>query len=836
MADISAKFVVDGEQNFKSALQALNAQLGAMDAELKASADAIKNMGDESEKERARQELAAKSTELYTQKLEILQKQHDSATATLGKLGTELQNAERLYGKNSAEATRAATAYNKQQVTVAKLDKAISDTNRQMAETPGKIEKMTSAAKENTEAGGAWEKQLSQIAGIMKLNFAGAVIGGVVGGIKSVTDAMRGAVDAAFSMSRSAGTMADDLLTLSSQTGIAADSLQKWAYTSRFIDTSVDTITGSMTKMQKNMTSTSEATVEAFKKLGVATTTKNGGLRDTETVFFELIDALGKVKNETERDVLAMTLFGKSAKELNPLIQAGSQAFRAMGDEARNMGVVFEDSALNALGAFDDAMQRMEATSEGLKNTIGAQLVPVFQPFVDAASKSMGEVSVLLKDGLQPGDIQQMVAKLKTTFADAFRSFGETAKQAAPVVLSALRDLVNEMAEFIRTDFPAIAQEVGAFFQSLSEIVSPLLEPVGQAIMQNLGGALSAAIAAIDWPGIALALIQGLLNGIAGMAQMLWDGMNQLAESIANAIKDFFGIHSPSTLMEEIGGFIMQGLAQGLFGGLQSVLDTVGQVFGKIWEGIKSFFGGGRTEDNQEAVSTGAAIMQGMEQGINEGKAQMEAAAKTAATDAVTAINAVFGYADGASAVMLALGQAVDLSMASGIEATGEKLLGTVRSTMQTVYDAFTESIGGTDGDKYTTIGLNIDRGIARGILENTNLIIEAAQTAAQKAFDAAKDALGIASPSKVFRDRVGLMISKGMALGIMDGVGDVTAAVGAAADASLGAGGMIAGASGRGGFTFTQNVYANHTSYAAQQREAAQQFEDAARRLEVIG
>ena len=39
----------------------------------------------------------------------------------------------------------------------------------------------------------------------------------------------------------------------------------------------------------------------------------------------KVIDALGKVTNETERDALAMQILGKSAQELNPLIEAGSQ-------------------------------------------------------------------------------------------------------------------------------------------------------------------------------------------------------------------------------------------------------------------------------------------------------------------------------------------------------------------------------------------------------------------------------------------------------------------------------------------------------------------------------
>ena len=51
----------------------------------------------------------------------------------------------------------------------------------------------------------------------------------------------------------------------------------------------------------------------------------DGTLRDSEEVYWEIIEALGKVENETERDALAMALLGKSATDLNPLIEAGSE-------------------------------------------------------------------------------------------------------------------------------------------------------------------------------------------------------------------------------------------------------------------------------------------------------------------------------------------------------------------------------------------------------------------------------------------------------------------------------------------------------------------------------
>ena len=88
---------------------------------------------------------------------------------------------------------------------------------------------------------------------------------------------------------------------------------------------------------------------------------------------------------------------------------------------------------------------------------------------------------------------------------------------------------------------------------------------------------------------------------------------------------------------------------------------------------------------------------------------------------------------------------------------------------------------------KFKVVGTNIATGIANGITDAAGKIADAARQAASDAYEAAKDFLGMASPSKLMRDQVGANFSKGMALGILDGIPDVvsaardTAAIGAA-------------------------------------------------------
>ena len=98
----------------------------------------------------------------------------------------------------------------------------------------------------------------------------------------------------------------------------------------------------------------SSSAMEKFTDLGISIYDAEGNLRSTEDVFWDAIDVLGTFESETERDMAAMDLFGKSARELNPLIEAGSETFNQLASEAQEVGYVMSGETLDAFGALDD--------------------------------------------------------------------------------------------------------------------------------------------------------------------------------------------------------------------------------------------------------------------------------------------------------------------------------------------------------------------------------------------------------------------------------------------------------------------------------------------------
>ena len=197
-----------------------------------------------------------------------------------------------------------------------------------------------------------------------------------------------------FELGQNSAKYADDVMVMSTQFGLSTDTIQEFQYMAELTDTSLETITGSLTKLTKNMQTASKGTgdtYEAFKALGVSITDSNGQLRDSEDVFNDVIDALGQMDNQTQADAYAMQIFGRSAMELNPLIEAGSDSIAQYAEEAHNMGYVLDTDTLTALGDLDDSMQRSQKAIDAVKNQIGTALAPVIADITEAfAEWAMG--------------------------------------------------------------------------------------------------------------------------------------------------------------------------------------------------------------------------------------------------------------------------------------------------------------------------------------------------------------------------------------------------------------------------------------------------------------
>lgn len=352
---IGPKIGIEGENEYRQALRDINTGIKTLGTEMQAVTSAF--YGQE------------KSIRSLTAENDVLERTIYSLEEKLNLQKKMLQEAANAYGEAS-EKTQA--WQQKVNLTTAELNKA----KVKLAEN----EKAMQGLSEETDEAA---KSTSVFSDVLKADLLSEAI---KTGIKAVASGIREIGQALADTVKDSAAYADNILTLSTNTGIAAETLQEYQYMAELTDTSLETITGSMAKLIRNMQNAKNGTgnaAAAFAAMGVSVTDANGELRDNEEVFTEVIDKLGKMSNETQRDAYAMDIFGKSAQDLNSLIAVGKDGIAAFAKEAHDMGYVLDKETLSSLGAVDDALVRLDNFMTMIKNTIGAALAPAVTELAD---------------------------------------------------------------------------------------------------------------------------------------------------------------------------------------------------------------------------------------------------------------------------------------------------------------------------------------------------------------------------------------------------------------------------------------------------------------------
>ena len=470
----------DKEQKYKQSIDQLNASIDVLDAQMRKVAAEYEDSADSAD-------LMAKKNDILTQK--IIQQANK-----VDLLESAFKNAAEYYEVGAVETSRWEKELANAEAELYRMEHQLERNREQMSkvneETGESAQSMSEIgdAAENAEeemgnlgdvVNGLTQKLGIQLPDSMKssMNAMGSLDASslaLAGGFAAVAAAIVKAEKALISMTKEAASNADDLLTLASVTGTTTDSVQELNYMADLTDVSFDRIKDSLkettNKMQEAATGTGDA-YEAYKQLGVEITNADGSLRSAQDVFYDTIDALGDMKNQTERDALAMDLMSESAQELNPLIELGSEKMQEYAQEAHDMGYVLDNDALKALQGVDDAYSRLQKTQEGVKDQLSAEFAPYLEEFygdLTSGIKSIGST-------LQQSGLVDAFGMLLETAGDIIAPMDTLSNDKVPALTKALRPLAELMA--------AIA-DAGDF---VSGLLSLDFNKVGTALGLNYG-------------------------------------------------------------------------------------------------------------------------------------------------------------------------------------------------------------------------------------------------------------------------------------------------------------------------------------------------------------
>lgn len=389
---VKARVELDGEAQYKQAMSELS------------KGNAV--LGSEMRKLQAEYKGNSESTEFLTKKGELLERQLLQQKDKVQTLRDALANAAQQYGESSDKTQDWQIKLNNAEAAQYDLDAAIRENNDALQ---GESDTMVGlgdnvgdlASKLGIQIPDGAKKALNGMQGLSSGTVAamGASVAAVAALYKAVQQLHQMTVEAAANV--------DEILTESMTSGLSTRTIQQLKYAENLIDVSYGTITGTLTKLTRNIAeadSGNAALAESFENLGVSILDADGSLRSAEAVFYDVIDALGGIENTTKRDAAAMDILGKSAQELNPLIMQGSAALRDLAAEAEATGYVLDESQLKKLGEVDDAYQELQLQIQATKQQLATEFAPASKEVLETFAKlTKGAGDALTQSGLVKG-------------------------------------------------------------------------------------------------------------------------------------------------------------------------------------------------------------------------------------------------------------------------------------------------------------------------------------------------------------------------------------------------------------------------------------------------
>ena len=417
-----------------------------------------------------------------------------------------------------------------------------------------------------------------------------------------------------------------------------------------------------------------------------------------------------------------------------------------------------------------------------------------------------------------------------------------TIVQAIPQIISGI---VNALVQNIPQIIQAGVQLFVALIQNLPTIIAEIVKAVPQ-IVSGIVSAFGSLVGEMVKAGANL--LHGLWEGISSAAGWLWEKVSGWVSSLVDGIKNFLGIHSPSTVFAEIGTNMGEGVGVGFGESMNGVSSdmtaamggagqlTAAEAVRAVNDGIIANIEGlsgavnaivervisGLTAQAQKLNQAGQDFDRHISSGMITAIPQITAKIPQITQSIITAFNAQ-------NQKFIEAGITIDKNIASGMVQGIPQITSKVAQIVQPILTELRSFVS-----EFTAAGEDMVRGIWQGFQNMSGWLESRVRAMMREIVAAVEDEMQIASPSKVFAG-IGAYMAQGLGEGFGREMRGVEKSIRKATDNAVPDNDdprPRKGGRPETRFEVVQNIYANETSYAQQQREAARQFRMIAREV----
>lgn len=505
----------------------------------------------------------------------------------------------------------------------------------------------------------------------------------------------------------------------------------------------------------------------------------------------------------------------KAADQTEKAIRQISDNYNTFGGDIENLKQAYNNFARGQFTMLDNLKLGYSGSKEGMQELLkDAEAISGvhydinnFSDIVDAIDVVQEHLNIAGTSAKEAGStLEGSMNMLKSSWANVMSTIGMSGKKEAEEMgfmwKEALNSLVESLGTFVENAIPALQGIMEALPQVIATMLTkglPLLVDGGFKIINSLisGITQSLPIFAQEGPKMIESILTSIVTGlpqllaggaqlIAGIANGITTGLPQLVTLLTAAIPQLVqGLATSGTLLIEAGLQLIQALAMGLVQAIPSLVAMVPTIVQTLTDFL--------IQNAVTIVTAGLQIMIALTQGILqalpyiiEALPQIFAAMQGSFTGfdwatvgstviqlIVNGINMLFNMlpdilrviAETGSKLIqsidwVGLGSTIINFIVRGISA----LVSNIPNTLRTIASSAIQVVAGIN---WLGLGGDIVRGIASGVARLGYVLFDSLRNLAANALDAAKNFLGIGSPSKVFAKEVGKWIPPGVAIGI---------------------------------------------------------------------
>ena len=307
---------------------------------------------------------------------------------------------------------------------------------------------------------------------------------------------------------------------------------------------------------------------------------KISGIKYDLSSFADLVDAIHVIQEE-------MGIAGTTAKEASETISgsiasmksAWSNLVTGLGNDQKDLTILIDEFVDSVSVAADNIIPRIEVVLNGVAQLF-EKLIPkiteMFPRLFNTLLPIVVDGAIALMDGLVKA-MPEVIDALMGVLPKLIEGIIQITKKIAAELPKIIQSIIEALPALIPILVQGIADIIIILANMLPEMIQPIIENL-PIIITAIATALIACVPQLFEVGVNL--LQGLFEGMISLIKNIPQILKAIFDGIVGGIKALFGIHSPSTVMMEIGKWIMLGL----FEGINSLVDGIKA----IWENLKA--------------------------------------------------------------------------------------------------------------------------------------------------------------------------------------------------------------------------------------------------------